>query len=323
MFAEVPLFPQQASTIAPEVDGVTGLLTAISAFFTLLIATLIICFAIKYRRRHPDEYPRPVIESTQLELVWTIIPLLIVLGIFTVGTRVHLRQVIPPDDTLDIYIIGRQWMWNMQHLGGQRENQELHVPVGRAVKLVMTSQDVIHNFSIPEFRVKMDVIPGRYTTLWFQATRPGKYRFFCAEYCGTDHSRMVGWVHVMEPEAFQAWLASPRVEGSPASEGRKLFLKLQCVTCHSNDALARGPNLEGLYGQEVPLEGGGKAHVDESYYRRAVLEPDRDVRLGFRPIMPSFKGQVSEEELMRLVAFLRFLGPGQTPPRTERADAPR
>lgn len=323
MLAQVPLFPEQASTIAPRVDGVTGLLVAVSGFFTLLICFLIFYFFIKYRRRSPDEYPHPVVESTRLEIIWTLVPLAISLFIFSYGTRVFIDQVTPPEDAMDIYVVGKQWMWHVQHLNGQRENQELHVPVGKPVRLIMASQDVIHNFAIPAFRVKMDVIPGRYTVLWFQATKPGKYHFFCAEYCGTNHSRMVGWVHVMEQEAFGKWLNSPQAEGSLASEGRQLFYKLECVTCHSSNALARAPVLESIYGQTVPLEGGGKARVDDAYLHDAIRNPQKHIRQGFSPIMPSYPAsKVSQRDLNKLIAFIRFLGPGQTPPRIEKSEPP-
>ena len=322
MLAQVPLFPEQASTIAPDVDSNTRLLVLVSAFFVVVITGFIFYFAVKYRRKHEHEYPRHVFNSLRLELIWTIAPLFIVIYLYYVSSRVYFRMSKPPENTIEVYVIGKQWMWHLQHLGGQRENQELHVPVNRPVKLTMTSQDVIHNFSIPAFRVKMDVIPGRYTSLWFEANKPGKYHLFCAEYCGTNHSRMVGWIHVMEQDAYQAWLASPRVDGSMASEGRKLFQKLQCVTCHSNDSLAKAPNLEALFGRQVPLENGGTALVDESYLRRSILAPDADIHLGFRSIMPSFKGQVSESELMQLIAYLKTLGPGETPPRVESSDPP-
>ncbi|MFO0966199.1 MAG: cytochrome c oxidase subunit II [Gemmataceae bacterium] len=323
LFADVPLFPEQASTIAPEVDGVTLFLTGLSAFFTLLIFLLILYFAVKYRRRSPDEIPAPVESAMTLEVIWTVIPLLIVLFVFVWSSRVYFRVATPPDNALEVYVVGQQWMWHLQHTGGQRENNELHVPAGRPVKLIMTSKDVIHDFAIPSFRVKNDVFPGTYTHLWFEATRPGDFRIFCAEYCGTDHSRMVGWVRVLEPSDFEKWLASPNVEGSLANRGRKLFLKLQCVTCHSADSLARAPNLEALFGKTVPLEDGRSALVDEAYLRRSILEPDADVVAGFRPIMPSFKSVITDEmDMSALIAFLKGLGPGGTPPRTERSEPP-
>lgn len=323
MLAQVPLFPEQASTIAPDVDSVTRLLVYTSAFFCITIPGAILYFSVKFRRKHEHEYPRHVINSLRLELIWTIAPIIIVIYLYYYSSRVYFRLSKPPEDTIEVYVMGKQWMWHLQHMGGQRENQELHVPVGRPVKLTIASQDVIHNFAIPAFRVKMDAIPGRYTTLWFEATKPGKYHIFCAEYCGTNHSRMVGWVYAMEPQDYQTWLESPRVDGSPASEGRKLFQKLQCVSCHSNDSLAQAPNLEEIYGQEVPLKSGGKAYVDESYLRRAILEPEAEIHAGFDPIMPSFKGQVNENELMQLITYIRTLRRGETPPRVEEANVPR
>jgi cytochrome c oxidase subunit 2 len=323
MFAQVPLFPEQASTIAPEIDAITTFLVAVSVFFSLLIAVLILYFAVKYRRRAPDEVPQPVKAALNLEIAWTVIPLLIVLFIFFWASRVYFRVANAPDNSLEIYVVGRQWMWHLQHLGGQRENNELHVPAGRPVKLIMTSQDVIHDFALPAFRVRMDVVPGYYSTLWFEAPKPGRYRIFCAEYCGTDHSRMVGWVEVMEPSAYEKWLASPQVDGSLASRGRKLFLKLQCVTCHSTESGALGPSLEGLFGKTRPLDDGRTILVDEAYLRRSILEPDKEVAFGFKPIMPSFKDNIKEEaDMLALIAFVKQLERGQTPPRTERSDPP-
>jgi cytochrome c oxidase subunit 2 len=322
MLAQVPLWPEQASTVAPRVDAVTGLLLAVSGFFTLLIFTLIIYFAIKYRRRSPTEVPPKTVASMKLEIGWTVVPLFIVLGIYVAGTRVYFEIVHPPDNAMEVFVVGKQWMWYTQHGSGQRENQGLTVPLGVPVKLTMTSQDVIHDFAIPAFRVRQDVVPGRYSTLWFTATKTGKFHLFCAEYCGTNHSRMVGWITVLEPNKFQDWLNSTKVDGSPATEGRKLFQKLQCVTCHSADARARAPVLENLYGTVVPLEDGRKVRADEDYIRESILDPPAKVVAGFKPIMPSFKGQVTETQLIQLVAFIKSLRQGETPKRNETADRP-
>ncbi|MCI0460089.1 MAG: cytochrome c oxidase subunit II [Gemmataceae bacterium] len=321
MFAQVPLWPEQASTIAPRVDAVTSFLLALTTFFTILIFTLVIFFAIKYRRRAENEVPRPVAGSMRLELTWTIIPLLIVMVIFVWGTDVYFEMARPPENALEVYVVGKQWMWYTQHVSGQRQNQGLTVPIGRPVRLTMTSQDVIHNFSIPAFRVKMDVVPGMTTTLSFTPTRTGKFHLFCAEYCGTNHSRMVGWVTVLSQSDFQQWLDSPRADGSAADAGRKLFQKLLCVTCHNRDS-QRAPSLEGIYRTERPLDDGKVAFADDEYYRQSILYPDKQVRAGFKPIMPSYKGQVNEVELLQLIAFLKALGPGQTPPRTEETGPP-
>lgn len=227
----------------------------------------------------------------------------------------------PPDDAMEIHVVGKQWMWKVQHLGGQREINQLHVPVGRPIKLTLTSQDVIHGFYVPAFRIHHDVLPNRYVTLWFEATKPGRYHLFCTQYCGTNHARMIGEIIVMEQIEFQAWLAQGP-DGSLASEGRKLFQKLQCVSCHSGDAKSRAPVIEGIYNREVVLQDGRKVRADEAYLRESILNPDAKIVAGFQPIMPTYAGQVNEEEILQLITFLKALGPGQTPRRTEDFEPP-
>jgi cytochrome c oxidase subunit 2 len=218
---------------------------------------------------------------------------------------------------MEIYVVGKQWMWKVQHTDGQREINELHVPVGRPVKLIMGSEDVIHSYYIPDFRVKADVIPGRYNTLWFTATKAGRYRLFCAEYCGTKHSGMIGWVIAMEPADYQAWLAGGRAEDSPVASGAKLFQDLACDTCHKTDSQGRGPMLTNLFGKQVELQGGGTVTVDEAYIRESIVNPQAKVVAGFQPIMPTFQGLVSEEQLLHLIAYVRSLSqPGQVPAAT-------
>lgn len=316
MNTEFRLLPEQASTMAPRVDALFWFITAVCVFFTLLIAVLLLFFAIRYRRKTEDFFPTPIIGSMWLETMWSVIPLGLALVMFGWGARVYFDIMRPPDNALEVYVIGKQWMWQLQHPGGQRETNQLHIPVGRAVKLIMTSEDVIHDFYVPAFRVKMDAVPGKYTTVWFEATKTGTYDLFCAMYCGTDHSRMIGQVVVMEQTEYEAWLAQ-KADRSLALQGRQLFQKLQCVTCHHPEAGNRAPILEGLYGKTVKLEGGREVTVDESYLRESVLYPGRKIRAGWRDIMPSFKGQVSEEELIKLVAFLKGLQRDETPPRLE------
>jgi cytochrome c oxidase subunit 2 len=315
------LLPEQASTMAPRIDAAFWFVVAVTGFFTVLIAILVMFFAVHYRRRAADEYPKPVIGSLPLEIGWSVAPFVIALGMFVWGASIYMDVFSPPVDAMEVYVNGKQWMWHLQHAGGQREINALHVPVGRPVKLIMTSEDVIHDFSIPAFRVKMDVVPGRYTYLWFEATKAGRHRLFCAQYCGTEHSRMVGEVVAMEPAEFERWL-SQRADRSLALQGRQLFQKLQCVTCHHAEAGGRAPLLEGIFNTTVELEGGRRVRADESYLRRSILDPAAEVRAGYRPIMPTFKGQVNEEELVRLIAFLKALGPGQTPPRVEESTPP-
>ncbi|MEN6497687.1 MAG: cytochrome c oxidase subunit II [Thermoguttaceae bacterium] len=317
----ITLFPEQASTAAERVDALFWFLTAVSTVMTVLIAGAILYFAAKYRRR-PDSGPTPRIDgSLRLELFWTAVPLVVGLVMFGWAMNVYLYIAQIPANAKEVYVVGKQWMWKVQHPGGQREINELHVPLGEPVKLILTSEDVIHSFYVPAFRIKVDVLPGRYVETWFQPTKTGVYHLFCAEYCGTGHSSMIGSVVVMEPRDFQTWLTN-RAENSLALEGRKLFLKFQCVACHSADALARAPVLEGLYGSRVPLKDGREVIADEEYLRQSIVEPDAKIVAGYEPIMPSFKGQIEEEEIIKLIAFLKTLPPGGTPDRVDRAPPP-
>jgi len=304
----LPLFPDQASTMASRVDNLYFYLLAVSVFFSLLIALLVIFFAIRYRRRSESELPVGVEGSLKLEIAWTVIPLLIALSFFFWGARIFFAMNRPPNDALQVYVVGKQWMWKIQHQDGQREINELHVPVGRAVRLTMTSEDVIHDFFVPAFRVKKDVVPGRYTSLWFTATQPGRYHLFCSQYCGTKHSAMIGWVEVMEPSAFQAWLAGGSASESLASTGAKLFAQHACNTCHRPDSLARGPNLEGLFGKQVKLSDGRTIVADEAYIRESILNPAAKIVEGYQPIMPTFQGLIDEEGILQLTAYIKSLG---------------
>jgi cytochrome c oxidase subunit 2 len=307
MWAGTPLFPESASTMASRVDALYFFLLAVSAFFSILIAGLIVFYAVKYRRRSPDAVGVNVSGGLALELTWTIVPLIITMVIFVWGASVFFAMSRPPAETLNVYVVGKQWMWKFQHLDGQREINELHVPVGRAVKLIMTSEDVIHDVFVPAFRVKADVLPGRYTNIWFQATKPGRYHLFCAEYCGTRHSGMIGEVVVMDPTGYQAWLSGGTAQGSLASAGEKLFQDLACNTCHRPDAQGRGPILQGLFGKTQTLEGGGTIVVDEAYVRESILTPGAKITAGFQPIMPAFQGLVTEEQLLELIEYVKSL----------------
>jgi len=303
----LPLFPPQASTLAPQVDALFFFMLGVSAFFSLLIAGLIVYFAIKYHRRSEDEETEQVHEPMALELTWTMVPLALTMVMYAWGASVFFTAVRPPRDALEVYVVGKQWMWKFQHAEGQREIDELHVPLGRPVRPTMTSEDVIHSFFVPAFRVKQDVLPGRYTTTWFNATRQGTYHLFCAEYCGTQHSGMIGQVVVMEPTQYEMWLGAGAVGGSLSSAGEKLFQDLACNSCHTGDAQARGPNLQGLFGRSVALEGGGTTVADESYIRESVLDPRAKIAAGYQPIMPTYEGLVTEEQLLALVAYLKSL----------------
>ena len=307
MLFGIPLFPESASSIAGRVDALYFFLLAVSAFFSLLIAGLIVFYAVKFHRRNPDAVGAAIHGGLMLEITWTVIPLLITMVIFVWGASVFFAMTHPPDDTLNIYAVGKQWMWKFQHLDGQREINELHVPVGRNIRLIATSEDVIHDVFVPAFRVKADVIPGRYVSLWFRPTKPGRYHLFCAEYCGTKHSGMTGEVIVMEPADYQSWLSGGVQGGSMADAGQKLFVDLACNTCHRPDAQGRGPVLDGLLGKTVTLQGGGKVVVDEAYLRESILNPSAKITDGYQPVMPTFQGLVSEEQLLQLIEYVKSL----------------
>jgi cytochrome c oxidase subunit 2 len=320
MWSGTPLFPESASTMSARVDTLYFSLLAISAFFSLLIAGLIIVYAVKYRRRAPTNIGTVIKGGTLLEITWTVFPAFITVVIFVWSAGVFFAMSRPPDETLNIYVVGKQWMWKFQHLDGQREINELHVPVGRAVKLIMTSEDVIHDVFVPAFRVKADVVPGRYTNIWFQATKPGRYRLFCAQYCGTRHSGMTGEVIVMEPDEFQTWLSGGAAEGSLASAGQKLFDDLACNTCHRPDTQGRGPMLQNLFGRTQTLQDGRTIVADEAYIRESILNPRAKITAGFQPIMPTFQGLVSEEGVLELVEYVKSLNSNPPAPAARPAE---
>src|SRR6266516_3843144 len=307
MQLSVPFSPYQASSYAGRVDSLYVFLCVLTIMLGGLIAVVITYFAVKYRRRSENEIPLAVEGSMRLEIVWTVIPFIISMGIFFWGASLYYAMYRAPNEALDIYVVAKQWMWKFQHLDGQREINELHIPLGRPVKLIMTSEDVIHDLFVPAFRMKADVIPGRYTTIWFQPTVPGRYHLFCAEYCGTRHSGMIGEVVVMGPTEYQTWLSGGAPEGSLASTGAKLFQDLACNTCHRPDAQGRGPVLEGLFGKSVQLLSGETVTVDEAYVRESILTPAAKVAAGFQPIMPAFQGLVSEEQLLGLIEYVKSL----------------
>jgi len=335
ILADLTLFPQQASTTAPQVDALYLFIIGITVAISTLTAILLFYFAIKYRRRRPDEVPPQIHGSLRLELVWTIIPLFVVLFIFGWSVRVYFRMIVAPENALELYVTGRQWMWKLQHPGGQREvlgylptpgdqpdfGSEMHIPVDVPVKLLLASEDVIHSFFIPDFRVKQDAVPGRYTTMWFQATKPGRYRVFCAEYCGVNHAKMGGWVVAQEQTEFEKWLAS-KADRSLALKGRQRFLQFLCISCHSADQDARGPMLEAIYKQKRVMQDGSTVIADETYLRESILNPRAKIAAGFQPIMPTFQGQINEDELTELIAYLKSLKRGDIPKRNEATEPP-
>ena len=307
MFTNFPFFPQQASEQAGQIDALYFFLVAVSAFFTLLIAVLVTVFAVKFRRRHDREVGKAIHGSLALELLWTFIPLGITMVMFVWGAQVFFHMTRAPKGAMEIYVVGKQWMWKAEHMDGAREINELHVPIGRPVKLIMGSEDVIHSFFIPDFRVKADVIPGRYNTLWFTATKPGRYHIFCTQYCGTKHSAMIGTVTAMDAADYQAWLSGGASGGTMAENGAKLFSDLSCNTCHLETGQGRGPVLKGLYGKQSLITGGQTVTMDDAYIRESVLHPQAKVVAGFQPIMPTFQGLVTEEQLLQLIAYIKSL----------------
>ncbi|MEX0703786.1 MAG: cytochrome c oxidase subunit II [Planctomycetales bacterium] len=301
------LFPDAGSAYAGDVDALYAFLVAVALLFTFGICFAILFFAVRYRSGSDvPRRPLAVRHIRAIEITWSVVPLLLTMVMFGWGAALYLRQQQPPDDALEIAVIGKQWMWQLQHAEGRREHNELHVPVGRPVRLTMISEDVIHSFYVPAFRVKQDVLPGRYTTLWFQPDRPGEHHLFCAEYCGTEHSLMRGRVIVQEPGEYARWLAGATGD-APAVAGRKLFEQFRCHTCHTKGEAARGPALEGLLGRKVPLAAGGFVVADEDYVRESILNPQAKVVAGFQPIMPTFEGQIGEEGILQIIAYIQSL----------------
>jgi cytochrome c oxidase subunit II len=303
----VPLFPDQASTMATQVDVLFFFLVGISVFFATLIFIVIIVFAVKYRRRSEDERPQEIHSDLRLEILWTVIPLGLTLVMFVWGAKLFFIINDPPANSLEINVVAKQWMWKVQHPDGQLEIDELHIPVGRPVKLTMTSQDVIHDFFVPAFRVKKDVLPGRYTTVWFEATAAGEYHLFCSQYCGTQHSLMIGRIVVMPVTEYQAWLSGGATGVSMATAGERLFQRLGCNTCHVESGAGRGPSLAGLFGKTVKLAGGNSVIADETYIRESIVNPQAKIVAGYEPIMPVFKGLISEDGILQILAYLKTL----------------
>lgn len=347
MSSTFSLLPEQASTLARDVDLLYGFMIAVSLFFAVLISALVIFFAVKYRRRSEDETGANIHGSLALELLWTIIPFGIALVMFGWGAKVYLDIARPPDDAMEVFVVGKQWMWKIQHMEGRREINQLHVPIGKPVRLTITSEDVLHSFYVPAFRVKMDAVPGRYTQMWFEATKPGTYHLFCAEYCGTEHSRMIGQVIAMEPAAYQEWLAADVVPvtagasvpatadaGDPgdadaaappeamAKAGENLFVQKGCLACHMSIPGSLGPYLGGVFGAERTFQDGGSKVADEAYLRESILNPMAHVVAGYQPVMPTFQGQLSEQELMQIIQYIKTLAaPEADEPAAEQAAA--
>lgn len=288
-------------------DALFSFILLTCLFFAVLVTLLAIYAAFKYRRTAPDEVGSDIHGNTALEIGWTVIPLVLALGMFAWGAVIYVHYRTAPKDTLDVYVVGKQWMWRLQQPNGKREINELHVPVNRNIKLILGSEDVIHNFYVPAFRVKMDVVPGRYNTMWFRPTKVGKYHFFCSQYCGTNHAIMGGWVTVMEPADYATWLSDETGSVNPVSAGEKLFSQLACNTCHLPNGSGRAPSLNGVYGAKVLLADGTLVSADDAYIRESILQPNAKIVAGYQPVMPTFQGLVSEEQILSLTAYIKSL----------------
>lgn len=305
---DFPLFPDRATAIAWRVDAVFFFELAICLAFTALICFLILFYATKYRKGSRADRSNPVSSNHLLEVFWIGVPLAISMVIFAVGTVVYYQMFQVPSDASEVYAMGRQWMWQIEHPGGKREINELHVPLGQPVKLLLSSQDVIHSFYVPAFRVKQDAVPGRFTSMWFQPDKVGKYHMYCAEYCGTKHSGMIGWIVVMEPADYQRWLETGPSTTPMATSGEQLFKSYGCSGCHGVNSTVRAPLLDGVYGHSVPLDGGTIVTADERYIRDSILLPASQVVAGYKPVMPTYQGRIKEDELLKIIAYIKALG---------------
>ena len=307
MQSQLPIYPEQASNFAPQVDSLMLFITAICLFFATAVTVAIVVFFFKFHRKNQNDVGVPIHGDSRLEAAWMIIPLILAMAMFGWGAVVYVDYRHAPQDTLDIYVIGKQWMWKAQQPNGLKEINELHVPVNRNVRLVMASEDVIHDFFVPAFRVKMDVVPGHYNVMWFRPTQTGRYHFFCAQYCGTNHSVMGGWVTVMEPSDYAAWLSGSGAGENPVVAGEKLFVEKACSTCHLSDGKGRAPSLNGLYSNKVLLADGSTVVADDAYIRESILQPNAKIVAGFQPVMPTFQGQLTEEQILALTAYIKSL----------------
>ncbi len=307
--------PEVASNLAGKVDGVLLTITLLSLFFFVLITVILVVFAVKYRRKRDDEETPYITGSEPLEIIWTVIPSILLIALFVYGFVVYKEMRTPPADSVDITVTGKQWLWTFDYYNGKKTLNELYVEQNRPVRLVMMSDDVLHSFFVPGFRVKQDVLPGRYVQLWFTPTKIGTFDIFCAEYCGTGHSVMLGKVNVLSPEAYDIWENGLPGEGGgavaslpPAELGEKIYKEKGCNACHSVDGSTLvGPSFKGVFGHTVELADGSNVEADENYLRQSILEPQSQVVKGFQPVMPSFKGILSDDEVTAVIAYIKTL----------------
>lgn len=307
-----PVFPREASTIAALTDHLYYFLIGLSGVVIAVVFGPMVVFLFKYRRGR-KAYRKPLqVSTTKIEITWTVIPTLISLGLFAWGAKVYFDEEVPPPNALQINVVAKQWMWKIQHQEGNREINALHIPVNRPVKLTMGSEDVIHSFYVPAFRTKQDVVPGRFTTEWFQPDRVGVYNFYCSEYCGAGHADMRGKIYVMKPADYEKWLKRTQPKDTLAQAGEKLFHEYGCSGCHVNSTAVHAPPLEGVYGHMVPLSDGSFVRADDKYIRDSILLPKSQVVAGYKPVMPTYKGRLTEDELFQVLAYIKSIG-DQTP----------
>ncbi|HET8749123.1 MAG TPA: cytochrome c oxidase subunit II [Sphingomicrobium sp.] len=304
----MPIWPATADAYARRVDFLFSGLLIVAVLTAGLVFFLLILFAARYRAGSSIERVDPPTKTWRWEVSWTTASLIIFVLLSIWGARLYLRLYTPPADAEQIFIVGKQWMWKAEHPGGQREINELHVPAGRDIRLILASQDVIHSFFVPALRIKQDVVPGRYETMWFRADKPGRYHLFCSEYCGTDHAHMGGWLTVMNQRDFAAWLRAQGGGATLAEQGEALFRRYGCSGCHEPGGTVRAPRLEGLFGSPVPLSDGKVVIADNRYVRDSILNPKAEVAAGYDPVMPTFAGQVNEDDLAKLVAYIQSIG---------------
>jgi len=300
------LFPPEASKIAPQMDALYFFMVLVSLIGLTVVILLVTAFSVLYsKKRHPVAVQ--IEGSTLLEATWTIIPLGLFLIMFVWGALIYFRVYTPPANAMNIYVVGKQWMWKAEHPGGQHEINSLHIPIGQPIQLTLISQDVFHSFSIPAFRVKREAIPGRYTSVWFEATQTGTYHLFCTQYCGTNHSAMIGDIVVLTPDDYKKWLAESTSGSSLAQNGERLFASLSCSACHNGRPDSRGPSLANVYGSHLTLSNGSTALADEAYLRDSILNPSDHITQGYSPIMPTYQGQISEDGVISLVEYIKSL----------------
>jgi cytochrome c oxidase subunit 2 len=308
MNTDFRLLPLDAAASAARLDSLALCLLLLTGAVAAVLLALMIGFSVRYRAGSKADRTHVPKQGLPLEIAWTVIPLLLFLGIYAWGAVDYIKLYQAPANAMPVFVVAKQWMWEAQHRNGRREIGQLHVPLGRPVRLVMTSQDVIHSFFVPDFRIKQDVVPGRYTSIVFTPSRTGEYRLYCAEYCGTEHAMMLGRVVVMQPAAFAQWLESGPHQPGMAARGYELYRRYGCSGCHDPGSSVHAPDLTGLLGRRVHLADGRELTADEPYIRDSILLPQKDVVAGYAPIMPSFAGQVGEEDILAIIEYIRESG---------------